>query len=59
MGGHREESKDQYSERMLAWTYALRGLTPETRELRIAVAVQSGVVVVTVIDLNGQGDHEN
>ncbi|MFI5355536.1 MAG: DUF4258 domain-containing protein [Desulfobaccales bacterium] len=57
--GHREEAKDHFTERMRAWTYAVRGRTAEGRELRIAVAIMHAVAVVTVIDLQERGDDED
>lgn len=57
--GHREASHDRYSAPLRSWTYAQRGRTPEARELRVVVAIQGLVAVVTVIDLARRGDHED
>ena len=51
MSGHHEKAKDQFDAVFQSWKYALRGRTAEKRELRVVVAFDSGLLVLTVIDL--------
>lgn len=53
MSGHHEKSKDQFDEGFQGWKYAIRGRTADRRELRVAVAFEGALLVVTVIDLKG------
>lgn len=52
--GWHEKSKDTYNDRFDDWDYAIRSLTEDERDLRIAIAVEETplVVVITVIDLD-------
>jgi|ERR1700722_10214215 uncharacterized protein DUF4258 len=54
--GYHEKSKDEFKEEFQSWNYAIRGKTVDSRELRVAVTFDSGMLVVTVIDLSKQGD---
>jgi len=36
--GHHAQTRDAFSERFDTWTYALEGMTPTGRRLRVAVA---------------------
>jgi hypothetical protein len=56
MSGHHENARDQFDEKFQSWKYAIRGKTVDSRELRVAVAFDSGMLVVTVIDLKDKGD---
>ena len=51
MSGHNEKAKDQFDATFQSWKYAIRGKTAEKRELRVAVAFDCGLLVLTVIDL--------
>jgi hypothetical protein len=50
--GWHESAKDMLLEPLKAWNYAIRGKTLEGREIRVIVALQPILLVITVIDLN-------
>jgi hypothetical protein len=51
LSGHHEKAKDVFDEHFQSWKYAIRGKTVDSRELRVAVAFDSTMLIVTVIDL--------
>ncbi len=55
MHGWHEAGKDDWKPEYRAWNYAIRGATPEKRELRVAVSFDANdLLIVTVIDLQTQ-----
>lgn len=50
--GHHERAKDEFVEHFQAWNYSIRGKTLEGRQLRVAVAFDPNLMVITVIDLD-------
>ncbi len=57
--GRHEKAKDEFVERFQAWNYAIRGKTVDKRELRVAVGFDPILLIITVIDLESRGNHEN
>lgn len=49
--GYREKSRDRYDESFKEWTYAMKGKTLDGRLLRVVVAFDEKLNVITVIDL--------
>jgi hypothetical protein len=49
--GWREKRKDRFDAGHEQWNYAIRGKTREERDLRIVVALEGFVLVITAIDL--------
>lgn len=49
--GFHEEEKDQFDIRRQHWRYAIRGKTPDGVDIRVVVAIENMVVVITVIKL--------
>lgn len=49
MHGFHEEGKDQFDVRRQSWRYAIRGKTPDNMDVRVVVAIENMVVVITVI----------
>lgn len=62
LSGWHEKRKDEFKPEWNAWNYAIRGETVESRELRVAVAVEEGaslLILVTAIDLGErESDHD-
>jgi len=51
--GWHEKSKDKFDRQFQTWNYAIRGKTPEQRELRIIVSFDiDGMLIITAISLN-------
>ena len=46
-----KKAKDSYNQAHSSWTYAYTGNTVEAKKLRIIVAVEDGLVIVTLIEL--------
>ena len=52
--GFHEKRKDHYEQNIQSWNYAIRGKTPDKRELRIIVSFeQINMLIITAIDLCG------
>ena len=50
--GFHEKRKDRYEERFCSWSYAVRGKTPDKRELRVIVSFEEKtLLIITAIDL--------
>ncbi len=56
LSGHHESAKDVFEPQFAAWKYAIRGKTVDRRELRVVVAFEVRMLVVTVIDLKARED---
>lgn len=50
--GFHERRKDQFNQEFGNWVCAIRGKTLDARKLRVAVVVDDGALVITVIDLD-------
>ncbi len=52
--GWHEKRKDTYDQVYMAWNYAVRGKTPQAREMRVIVSFDAvlQLLIVTVIDLD-------
>jgi hypothetical protein len=57
--GFHEKAKDSYNTLFNSWDYAFRGRTVERRELRVIIAMEDGLVIITVIDIKDRGKHED
>ena len=50
--GWHEKKNDQYEERFKAWNYAVRGKTPDKRELRVIISFnENNMLIITAIEL--------
>ena len=59
ISGYHEKKKDTYDEAFLAWNYAIRGKTIDSKELRVIISFhEDNMLVITVIDL-GRLSYEN
>ncbi len=47
--GFHEKSKTTFDERNKAWNYAIRGKTLDNKDLRIIVAIDEELIIITVI----------
>jgi hypothetical protein len=47
--GFHEEEKDQFDIKRQSWRYAIRGKTPDGIDIRVVVAIEKMVIVITVI----------
>ena len=47
--GIHEGGKDQFDVKRQSWRYAIRGKTPDNVDIRVVVAVENLVVIITVI----------
>ena len=48
--GYHEKRKDEYKPEYEDWNYAIRGLTIDGKDLRIAIAFEEdGMIIITVI----------
>lgn len=59
LSGYHESAKDAFSAAFGSWNYAFHGRTAEQRELRVAIAMEDGLVIITVIDIKDRGKHED
>lgn len=51
--GWHEAKKDVYEERYGVWNYAVRGMTLDSKDLRVVVSFdENGMLIITAIDLN-------
>jgi hypothetical protein len=53
--GVHEKAKTVFDTRYQAWKYAIRGKTPDGSEIRVVVAFERGMVIITVIKLMAKG----
>lgn len=49
MHGSHEEAKDEFNVERQQWRYAVRGKTPDGIDVRVIVAIENMVIVITVI----------
>lgn len=50
--GYHEKRRDIYEETYQEWNYAIRGKTPDGRELRVIVSFEEmDLIIITAIDL--------
>lgn len=50
--GYHEKSKDRYEETFEEWNYAVRGKTPDGRDLRVIASFdEQDLIIITAIDL--------
>ena len=47
--GHREKVKDSFDAKRQAWKYAIRGKTSGGVDVRVIVAVEETMVIITVM----------
>ena len=47
--GHREKGKDSFDTKRQAWKYAIRGKTSGGADVRVIVAVEETMVIITVM----------
>ena len=53
--GRHERRKDRYQKRFQAWNYAIRGKTPDQKELRVIVSFdKNNMLIITAIDLRAK-----
>ena len=50
--GYHEKSKDTFDKAYNGWNYSIRGKTLDGRELRIIIAIENNILIITAIDLN-------
>lgn len=50
--GRHEQEKDEYNLKMQAWKHAIRGITVNGMDLRIIVAFQREMVIITVMKVD-------
>ena len=53
--GRHVPKRDRFDASHHAWSYAVEGRTVEERHLRVIVAFDDGMIVVTVVDLDLEG----
>lgn len=49
MHGSHEEEKDSFDIQRQHWRYAIRGKTPDGIDIRVVIAIENMVIVITVI----------
>jgi hypothetical protein len=49
--GYPEHAKDKFEPLVQDWNYAIRGRTQGQRELRVVVAIEASLLIITVIEL--------
>lgn len=50
--GYHEKQKDQYKPEYNDWTYSIRGLSVDGRNIRIAIAFdEDDMLIITVIEI--------
>jgi hypothetical protein len=49
--GYHEKRKDQYSLEHKDWTYSIRGLSIDRRDIRIAAFDEDEMLIITVIEI--------
>lgn len=50
--GYHEKKRDTYEKTHQEWNYAIRGKTPDGRELRIVISFEAmDLIIITAIDL--------
>lgn len=50
--GFHERRKDKFEEKFNSWNYAIRGKTLDNRSLRVVVAFEEDMLIITAIDLD-------
>lgn len=50
--GYHEKRKDEYQNQYQSWNYAIRGQTVDKRNLRVIVAFEENMLIITAIDLD-------
>ena len=54
LNGRHEEDKTKFNNARQVWNYAIRGKTINGVEARVIVAIEEGMVIITVIRLTGK-----
>ncbi len=53
--GYHEKKKDEFKPEYNDWTYSIRGLTIDGRDIRIAIAFdENNMLIITVIEVKGR-----